>query len=303
MGVELDESQRAVLELPEGASAVVIGAPGSGKTETLLALAADRVHTRGYDAAELLVITGSRHSATELRDRLARELAVVTTGPLARTASSVAFELATAQARAHDAAPPRLLSGADQDLMIRELLQGHLDDGRGPVWPEQLDAVVRRLPTFRVELRELLMRATEFGVSPAELRRLGQTTGRPAWVAAADFAVEYQTVLASARGEMLGDFFDETGAVVETTLSARTLAVGYDSEREEDIVAIAGGPDKVAAIRAATFQSAFLPLPLWALSNRMRGGHSVPVELTPVRNTRRGSQPPSLSASKSALSV
>lgn len=203
MGVELDGSQRAVLELPEGASAVVIGAPGSGKTETLLALAADRVHTRGYDAAELLVITGSRHSATELRDRLARELAVVTTGPLARTASSVAFELATAQARAHDAAPPRLLSGADQDLMIRELLQGHLDDGRGPVWPEHLDAVVRRLPTFRVELRELLMRATEFGVSPAELRRLGQTTGRPAWVAAADFAVEYQTVLASARGEML----------------------------------------------------------------------------------------------------
>ena len=37
---------------------------------------------------------------------------------------------------------------------------------------------------------------------------------------------------------------------METTLSARTLAVGYDSEREEDIVAIAGGPDKVAAIRA-----------------------------------------------------
>ena len=55
---------------------------------------------------------------------------------------------------------------------------------------------------------------------------------------------------AGARGEMLGDFFDASGAVVETTLSARTLAVGYDPDREEDIVAIAGGPDKVDAIRA-----------------------------------------------------
>jgi DNA-binding transcriptional regulator LsrR (DeoR family) len=55
---------------------------------------------------------------------------------------------------------------------------------------------------------------------------------------------------AGAQGEMLGDFFDAAGNVVETTLSARTLAVGYDPEREEDIVAVAGGPDKINAIRA-----------------------------------------------------
>ncbi|WP_425072040.1 sugar-binding transcriptional regulator [Sagittula sp. S175] len=55
---------------------------------------------------------------------------------------------------------------------------------------------------------------------------------------------------AGAQGEMLGDFFDAEGHVVETTLSARTLAVGYDPDREESIVAIAGGPEKVAAIRS-----------------------------------------------------
>ena len=55
---------------------------------------------------------------------------------------------------------------------------------------------------------------------------------------------------AGARGEMLGDFFDADGKIVNTTLSARTLAVGYDPERKEDIVAIAGGPDKIDAIRA-----------------------------------------------------
>ncbi|RCK46474.1 DeoR family transcriptional regulator [Thalassospira profundimaris] len=55
---------------------------------------------------------------------------------------------------------------------------------------------------------------------------------------------------AGAQGEMLGDFFNAAGDVVETTLSARTLAVGYDPERKEDIVAVAGGPDKINAIRA-----------------------------------------------------
>ncbi|GAA4228510.1 sugar-binding transcriptional regulator [Sagittula sp. NFXS13] len=59
-----------------------------------------------------------------------------------------------------------------------------------------------------------------------------------------------QIARAGAQGEMLGDFFDADGHVVETTLSARTLAVGYDPAREEDIVAIAGGPEKVAAIRS-----------------------------------------------------
>lgn len=217
----LDESQRAVLELPPGVSAVVVGAPGTGKTETLVALAADRVGSGRCAADELLVLAASRHSATGLRDRLARELASVTTGPLARTPGSVAFELAIAQAHAHGVAAPRLLSGADQDLVIRELLDGHLADGRGPAWGEHLDGPVRRLPAFRAELRDLLMRATEFGVSPAELRGLGESTARDEWIAAGDFAAEYQTVLSSARGEMLDPA--ELGAAAVQAIEAGHL--------------------------------------------------------------------------------
>lgn len=200
---EPDASQRAVLDLAEGESAVVVGAPGSGKTTTLVALAADRVGRAGFAADELLVLAASRQAATGLRDRLAARLAAVSTGPLARTAASVAFELATEQARAFGEPAPKLLSGADQDLLIRDLLEGHLADEGGPAWPDHLDGVVRRLPVFRSELRELLMRATEFGVTPDRLRRLGAAAGRPEWVAAADFALEYQAVLATERGEML----------------------------------------------------------------------------------------------------
>jgi DNA-binding transcriptional regulator LsrR (DeoR family) len=52
-------------------------------------------------------------------------------------------------------------------------------------------------------------------------------------------------------GEMLGHFFDAQGRVLETTLTARTLAVDLGSGQPEGrIVAIAGGAEKVDAICA-----------------------------------------------------
>ena len=55
---------------------------------------------------------------------------------------------------------------------------------------------------------------------------------------------------AGAAGEMLGHFFDASGHVLETTLSARTLSVDLDGRDASRIVAIAGGTDKAGAIRA-----------------------------------------------------
>lgn len=51
-------------------------------------------------------------------------------------------------------------------------------------------------------------------------------------------------------GEMLGHFFDARGRVVETTLTARTLAVGLDGATRTSLVGVAGGAGKVHAIRA-----------------------------------------------------
>ncbi len=52
-------------------------------------------------------------------------------------------------------------------------------------------------------------------------------------------------------GEMLGHFFDAQGKPVETTLGERTLSPSLDSMKARRIVAIAGGPGKIAAIRSA----------------------------------------------------
>lgn len=55
---------------------------------------------------------------------------------------------------------------------------------------------------------------------------------------------------AGAVGEMMGHFFDADGRVLETTLSTRTLSVGLEGPADARIVVIAGGAEKVEAIRA-----------------------------------------------------
>ena len=55
---------------------------------------------------------------------------------------------------------------------------------------------------------------------------------------------------AGGAGEMLGHFFDAQGGVLETTLSARTLSVELNTRDDSRIVAIAGGAEKVGAVRA-----------------------------------------------------
>lgn len=59
---------------------------------------------------------------------------------------------------------------------------------------------------------------------------------------------------AGGAGEMLGHFFDAQGRVLETTLTARTLAASLDpvedAESAGGIIAIAGGAEKLDAIRA-----------------------------------------------------
>ena len=119
-----DASQQAVLDLPATSSALVVGAAGSGKTSTLVELVARRVLDDGLTPAQVLVLAASRHQADALRERIAARVPIVTTGPWARTAASVAFEAVAERARIEGATPPRLLSGAEHDLVIRDVLEG-----------------------------------------------------------------------------------------------------------------------------------------------------------------------------------
>jgi superfamily I DNA/RNA helicase/RecB family exonuclease len=201
--VELDASQRAVLELPDGVSAAVIGAPGTGKTTALVEFVADRLQTRRWAPGSVTALTPSRSTATRLRDVLAARLDVPTPGPLARTVSSLAFDVVGHAARLAGAEPPALLTGGDHDSIVRSMLEGHEADGTGPAWPDELGPRVRVLRGFRTELRELMMRATEQGLSSDDLRRLSVVRDRPEWAAVADFVDEYHAVVDAMPGRRL----------------------------------------------------------------------------------------------------
>ncbi|PKI92081.1 ATP-dependent helicase [Actinomycetales bacterium SN12] len=188
-----DPVQHAVVHVETTISGVVIGAPGTGKTTALV----DRVvHllASGLRPEEVLVLTPSRQAATALRDRVGVRIDQATPGALARSLGSFAFQVVRGAMVREGAEPPALLTGADQDRIIAELIAGDLEDGTVD-WPEALSAPARGSKAFRSELRAFLAECTELGADPGELR----ASGDEAWRAAADFLEQYRAVLDSMR--------------------------------------------------------------------------------------------------------
>lgn len=216
----LDPVQRVVAELPIEASGVVVGAPGSGKTMTVVERVAHLVQ-RGTDPDAVLVLTPSRSAATQLRDRLALAVAVATSGALARSIAAFAYQIVRAHAVHSGAQPPQLLTGPDEDQLIADLLAGDEEDERAgaPRWPSSLSPHVRSTRGFRTELRTFLAECTTLGIDPDELDRAAAMHGVEAWPAVASFAREYGAV----RARLRGAHRDAAGLVREAVGLVRTL--------------------------------------------------------------------------------
>ncbi|MCK2026882.1 ATP-dependent helicase [Microbacterium sp. SSW1-47] len=212
-----DAAQRAVIMAPPTASGVIIGAPGTGKTTVLVDRIVRLIDEEGLRPEEVLALTPSRQAATALRDRIGVRVGQATPGPLARSLGSFAFQLVRGAMVREGAEPPALLTGADQDRIIAELLAGDTEDGR-IAWPESLSASVRASRGFRSELRAFLAECTELGVHPEELR----SSGNEVWAAAAEFLVEYRTVLDALRSAHrdAADLLSEASAILRTADAA-----------------------------------------------------------------------------------
>jgi superfamily I DNA/RNA helicase/RecB family exonuclease len=190
---QLDRFQRAVVEHDRGPLLVLAG-PGTGKTTTLVEAVVDRIERGGVAPESVLALTFSRKAAEQLRDRVTARLGRTMATSLSCTFHSFAYSLVRAFGQ-HDlyAQPLRLLSAPEQDVQLRELLDGAGDVG-GPEWPPSLRTALGTRG-FARELQALLARAREKGLDPEDLARLGKEEGRADWQAAARFMEDYLRTL------------------------------------------------------------------------------------------------------------
>jgi superfamily I DNA/RNA helicase/RecB family exonuclease len=225
----------------------VLGGPGTGKSSLLVDAAAARI-AAGTDPESVLLLTGSGRISARARSALTttllgslqprRHLPAVIREPLVRSVHSYAFAVLRLAAQRAGAPPPRLVTSAEQDSIIAELLAGEVEDGpKATGWPPELRAALGTAG-FAAGLRELLTRCAERGVDPEQLQRLGRLYGRPEWTAAGQFARRYEQMMLL------------RAAVGTAAPQATTPAVGAAELVGAGLEAFAVDPELLAAERA-----------------------------------------------------
>lgn len=124
----LDQSQQAVVSACEdiarshigGRALSVIGAASTGKT-TLLRRCLQAV-LRHSPNASIAVLSPDRRAADETRNTIVGELKVLGEHVRVRSISAFAFAIVSRYAQAVGRKEPELLSGPEQDALIKELL-------------------------------------------------------------------------------------------------------------------------------------------------------------------------------------
>jgi superfamily I DNA/RNA helicase/RecB family exonuclease len=186
----LDPDQQQVVDHQSGPLLVLAG-PGTGKTTTLVEAIATRID-QGVPPEQILALTFGRKAAMELRERVTTRLGRTLAAPICMTFHSFAYALIRRYAPAdlYDA-PLRLLTSAEQDVQLRELLQ---DNPESISWPEGLRQALQTRG-FADEVNQVLSRARELGLDGAALRQLGAAQDRPELVSAGAFLDQYLDIL------------------------------------------------------------------------------------------------------------
>jgi superfamily I DNA/RNA helicase len=216
---DLDPAQQAVVDHRAGALLVLAG-PGTGKTTTIVESIVARLDEGVIPAESILALTFGRRAAQELRDRVAARRGGGAM-PQVATFHSFAYGLLRGAGSAEEYQdPPRLLSGAEEDARIRELIRGTVEDGSID-WPESIREALGT-HGFASEVRTLIARIRERDLSPERLRELAASSGRPEWAAIADVAEQEQNVM------VLENVLDYTELMRRAVITAHEPSVQYE---------------------------------------------------------------------------
>jgi len=196
---KLFDEQKAILA-HRGAPAMILGGAGTGKSSTLVEAVLARIEA-GTNPDSILILTYGRESASLLRDQIAIAAQSTSFEPLARTFHALAFSILNQKMRSDDLRYV-LISGAEQDAAIKEMLTNPLVEI--PWHSELAKALTTR--GFVREVRDLILRATELGLTPKDLQEMGLRLGEKYWDGAAKFWASYhgaQELASATVGERL----------------------------------------------------------------------------------------------------
>ncbi len=160
----------------------------------------------------MLALTFSRKAAEQLRDRVTARMGSTTASVTCSTFHSFAYSLVRRYSPTDlYAAPLRLLSAPEQDVVLSELLTTAPES---VVWPDGLRAAIGTRG-FAREVQDVLGRARERGLDPQDLVELGRSEGLPAFEAAGLFMEQFLDVMAAQSAIDYPDLIAR--AVIEAT--------------------------------------------------------------------------------------
>jgi len=264
------------VQLDSAQSALVVGAPGAGKTKALVGLVG-ALEQQGVTPDQILVLSPSRLSANSLRDLIATNSSQAATKPRARSVSSFAFELVSASRP-----ELKLLSGAAQQALVAELITLGVESRQHLKW--SVDALTASLQGFQTEVRDLLAVLIENQLTVNDVARLQQQYPKLRLQVALDLMPQYHKRLESLgaldpsellvaalaevesaskpRFVLVDDAQDLSPAALKLVGQISTESVSYVfGDPDAAVLGFRSGAESFVSLAAANTQRIFLPLP------------------------------------------
>jgi superfamily I DNA/RNA helicase/RecB family exonuclease len=200
---------------------VVVGGPGTGKTEFLVRRALHLLDDRGIDPDSLLVLSFGRRGVADLSARIRSGLERSVSR--ADVTTFHAFAARVLEVRAIDRGweqPPAVLTGPEQVALVHALLR-QADPGQfSPAFREVLTT-----STFAAEVTDFVLRCREQLLTPAALTEICAT--RAEWRGLADFVSDYDDRLRASSRIDYGTLLAESVWAIEDDPEGLVSQLGY----------------------------------------------------------------------------
>lgn len=183
--IDWDSWQAQALEAASTSEALVLlGGGGTGKSTVLEEL----VRREATSGGRVAFIVNDRRAAGESLVRISLAVGSMSEKVEVRSLAAFAYSILAEFSEQTGRRAPELISGSDEDALLKEILEsGEIS------FPAALSPEAQALPAFRQEIRNLITRSGELGLSVAELHQLAEEENIPLWHSAADVRAAYES--------------------------------------------------------------------------------------------------------------